>query len=82
MEINPNYAFAHLFVARQLIWEGRFAEAQQEIDKARGLSPADARLLYAVYALSATANSSPVRASWCTWTPTVRWSHRFPRVPR
>jgi DNA-binding winged helix-turn-helix (wHTH) protein/TolB-like protein/tetratricopeptide (TPR) repeat protein len=77
LEISPNYAFAHLFVARQLIWEGRFAEAQQEIDKARGLSPADARLLYAVYALSATANFSQGRDDEAyRWA--MRWMAEYP----
>ncbi|WP_431274345.1 tetratricopeptide repeat protein [Variovorax ureilyticus] len=77
LEISPNYAFAHLFVARMRIWEGRFAEAQQEIDKARGLSPADARLLYAVYALSATANFVQGRDDEAyRWA--MRWAAEYP----
>ncbi|MDM0069654.1 winged helix-turn-helix domain-containing protein [Variovorax sp. J31P207] len=77
LEISPNYAFAHLFVARQLIWEGRFAEAQQEIDKARGLSPADARLLYAVYSLSAIANFVQGRDDEAyRWA--MRWVAEYP----
>jgi DNA-binding winged helix-turn-helix (wHTH) protein/TolB-like protein/Tfp pilus assembly protein PilF len=53
LEIHPNYAFGHLFLARALMLQGRFAEARQQIDKARGLSPSDTRLIYALYKLSA-----------------------------
>lgn len=77
LERSPNYAFAHLFVARMLIWQGRFAEAQQEIDKARGLSPSDARLLYAVYSLSATADFVQGRDDEAyRWA--MRWAAEYP----
>lgn len=77
LELSPNYAFAHLFVARMLIWQGHFAEAQQEIDKARGLSPSDARLLYAVYALSAIADFVQGKDDEAyRWA--MRWAAEYP----
>lgn len=77
LELNPNYAFAHIFVGRLLIQQGRFAEAQQKIDQARGLSPSDARLLYAVYSLSATADfvqgKDDEAYGWA-----MRWAAEYP----
>jgi len=79
LELNPKYAFAHLFMAHSLLAEGRYAEAQREIEKARGMSPADARLRYSVYALSALASFAQGRDDEAYgWS--LKWAAEYPKA--
>ena len=39
IELNPNYATAHHWYAEHLTWRGRFAEALDQIERARQLDP-------------------------------------------
>lgn len=72
LDINPSYATGHIDLARALIRHGQFEEAQRHIDKARGLSPTDTRMLYMFYAASAEAAFAQGRDSeaygwWQKW---------------
>jgi DNA-binding winged helix-turn-helix (wHTH) protein/tetratricopeptide (TPR) repeat protein len=78
LAVNPDYAFGHLFVAHLLIRQGRYDEARREIDRARGLSPADTRLIYAIYALSAITDFAQDRDDDAYgWS--MRWAAEYPR---
>ena len=78
LAVNPDYAFAHLFVARLLVRQGHYDDARRELDRARGLSPADTRLIYAIYALSAMTDFAQGRDEDAYgWS--MRWAAEYPQ---